>query len=183
MNIKTPFLWYRHITRGVYYATAINMRSRRTGKPDTISAFLYTGFLYCGGHIVVMYGFLRINFPLESIISFLKGVVFAQTYKGPIDLLLIFIFILSHLLAWVCCCRNVTFEEVAAEFNHVKPSHWFVSIATFTVPVLGFCAGMYAVSQERKRLRVFEFPPEQGVIASTAIKAVPDHLERKTSGT
>lgn len=183
MNIKTPFLWYRHITRGVYYATAINMRSRRTGKPDTISALMYTGFMYCGGHVLVAYGIARFNFSLENIISFMQGVVFVQTYKGPIDLLIVLVFILGFTLAWFCCCYKVTLDEIASEFNNVKPSHWFVSIATFTVPVLGFIAMMYAVSQERKRLGVYEIPPQQEVIASTAIKAVPDHLERKTSGT
>lgn len=183
MNIKKLFLWYRHITRGVYYTTALNMKSRRTGKPDIITAFLYTGFFYCGGHFIVIYGLLRFNFPLENVISFLKDFVLIETYKGPIDLLMILLLIFSHLLTWLCCCHKVSFEEIATEFNHTKPSNWFRFFATFTVPVLGFCAGMYAVSQERKRLGVYEFPPQQEVIASTAIKALPDHLERKTSGT
>ncbi len=183
MNIKKPLLWYRHITRGVYYTTALNMKSRRTGKPDTVTAFLYTGFFYCGGHFIVIYGFLRFYFPLEHIVYFLKEFVLIETYKGPIDLLMILILMFSHLLTWFCCCYKVTFEEIATEFNHTKPSNWFRFFATFTVPVLGFIAGMYAVNQERKRLGVYEFPPPKEVIASTALKTVPVYLERQTSGT
>ena len=186
MNIKTPFLWYRHIMRGVYYATAINMRSRRTGKPDTVTALMYTGILCCGGHLIIAYYVALFNLPIENFHTFhtwLNSFVFFNTHKGVVNLLLVLTVLFGVLLAWFCCCYKVTFEEISAEFNHVKPSHWFVSIATFTVPVLGFIAMMYAVSQERKRLGVNEFPPQQEVIASTAIKAVPDHLERKTSGT
>jgi len=182
MNIKTPFLWYRHIMRGVYYATAINMRSRRTGKPDTVTALMSTGILCCGGHLIIAYYVALFNLPIENLHYWLNSIVFFNTYKGPANLLLVLTILFGVLLAWFCCCYKVTFEEIAAEFNHVKPSHWFVSIAIFTVPVLGFCAGMYAVSQERKRLGVYELPPQQEVTASTAIKAVPDHLERKTSG-
>jgi hypothetical protein len=152
MDFRKPFLWYRHITRGVYYATALNMRSRRTGKPDTTTAMMFTGFLYCGGHVLVAYGLVRFNFPIETAISVLKSIVFFDTYKGAVDLLVVLLFALSFLLAWFCCCYKVTFEEIAIEFNHVKPSHWFRFWATFTVPILGFAAGMYAVSQERQRI-------------------------------
>jgi hypothetical protein len=152
MDFRKPFLWYRHITRGVYYATALNMRSRRTGKPDTTTALMFTGLLYCGGHVAVAYGIILFNLPISSINNWLTGIVFIDSYKGPINFLVIISFGLSLLLAWFCCRYKVTFEEIAAEYNHVKPSHWFRFIATLTVPLLGFVAAMYAVSQERQRI-------------------------------
>ncbi len=173
MDFKKPFLWYRHITRGVYYATALNMRSRRTGKPDTMTALMFTGLLYCGGHVAVAYGIILFNFPISSINNWLTGIVLFDSYKGPINLLVIISFGLSLLLAWFCCRYKVTFAEIAAEFNHVKPSHWFRFIATITVPVLGFIAAMYAISQERQRIGSFEYTiPEAAFVICNEVRFV-----------
>lgn len=156
MVFKTPFLWYRHITRGVYYATALNMRSRKTGKPDTTTAMMFTGFLYCGGQVLVTYYVALFNLPFDFVHKWLTSIVLFETYKGPVNILLIVLFALSFFLTWLCCRYKVTFEEIAAEYNHVKPSHWFRFLATFTVPILGFAAGMYAVSQERQSIGYLE---------------------------
>lgn len=158
MIIFKPFLWYRHIARGVYYDTAISMRNRKTGVPDTVTAILYTSFAYSGLHVAVAYFFCLITFGFSEIHDYLTGIVFFGTHKGPFNLLVLLGVLTGWLIAWLCCRYCITFSEIAEEFNYKKPGLFFVFLATFSVPALGFAAGMYAVSQEHERYGLNEIP-------------------------
>jgi hypothetical protein len=158
MNILKPFLWYRHITRGVYYDTAENMKDKNTGEPDKITAFMFTSMVYCSGHIVFAYGLFVFNFEMTELHDFLKGVIFFGTHKGPFNLLVLLNFVLGFFICWVCCRYDTNYDVIAREFNYEKPGHLFAWVATLTMPVVGFILLMYAVSQEHKRYGLNQIP-------------------------
>lgn len=158
MNILKPFLWYRHITRGVYYDTAENMKDKNKGEPDTITAFMFTSMVYCSGHIAVLYGIAIFNLPIIAVHDYLSSVVFFGTHKGPMSLLALLTFLSGFFVCWICCRCNATYDEIAREYNYKKPGHLFSFVATLTVPALGFAALMYAVSQEHKRYGLNQIP-------------------------
>lgn len=145
MSILKPFLWYRHVTRGVYYATSINRGDRATGEPNTQTALMFTSLVYCGGQVVVIYYLMLFLFGFDDFHNKLGGVVIFGTHKGPFSILALLGLMLAFIVAWFMCRHNVTYEDIAKEFEHRKPSHLFTLVSTLFVPVTGIVSMIFFV--------------------------------------